>query len=522
MLKLSENIDGSIDIIDNDLIIDNISPNYDLDKSINLLKTFNNSIIENQKLYEFWSVDNFYILPALQEWIFWDYFVPLVKYSELFAKYDLNMIDFKKSSTIEGLIGLNKYKRIIGKQPNIFLRIVKKLLIHILQFLNPVNNILVFDDGMDGFRYKKIKEVFKNKIRYSRIHLLTKKDIFNLFYRKVFYFGFIDIFHKRNNKLLDNFKNFSKIDSHGFNNLIHNIDIKCNEIINSVSHSKKLLKKNKIIKIYGYDQIELIIPLVIAAKSLNIKIITHQHGVISKYHAGWMAPGIPIKYCNIKSDKLVVWGELWKNVMLKHSTKYLEDDIIIGKHLNKDMKLPVERKSNENSNQQKKSLSLLYPYEFMANQKSVALFLNKFIKFGANITIKVRNPSANDIAAGNIAKDSLAYDAELRSKISFTYDLSDKEILQSFDAIICTQSTYALEMMKLNMPIWYLETDFNYMDFIINENIAHKISVDNFDLLFGDNKEYKDLLSPLYDNKIYSKIFNQDNSDQLIINEIIR
>ena len=42
MFKLSENIDGSIDIIDNDLIIDNISPNYDLDKSIELLKIFNN------------------------------------------------------------------------------------------------------------------------------------------------------------------------------------------------------------------------------------------------------------------------------------------------------------------------------------------------------------------------------------------------------------------------------------------------------------------------------------------------
>ena len=522
MLRLSENIDGSIDIIDNDLIIDNILPNYDLDKSINLLKNFNNSIIGDKKLYEYWSVDNFYILPALQEWIFWDYFVPLVKYNKLFAKYDLTMIDLKNSSTIEGLIGLNKYKKIISKQPNILLRIVKKFLIYILQFLNPVNNILVFDDGMDGFRYKKIKEVFKNKIKYSRIHLLTKKDIFNLFYRKVFYFGFVDIFHKKNDKLSNNFKNYSNIDSYGFNMFIQNIDIKCNEIINSVSRSKKLLKKNKIKKIYGYDQIELIIPLVIASKSLNIKIITHQHGVITKYHAGWIAPGIPEKYCNIKSDKLIVWGKLWKNNILKYSTKYLENDIVIGKHLNKDMKLSVKRKSNKSFNEQKKSLSLLYPYEFMANQKSVALFLNKFIKFGANITIKVRNPSANDIAAGNIAKDSLAYDAELRSKISFTYDLSDKEILQSFDAIICTQSTYALEMMKLNMPIWYLETDFNYMDFIINENIAHKISVDNFDLLFGDNKEYKDLLSPLYDNKIYSKIFNQDNSDQLIINEIIR
>ena len=165
MLKLFENIDGSIDIIDNDLIIDNILPNYDLDKSINLLKTFNNSIIGDKKLYEYWSVDNFYILPALQEWIFWDYFVPLVKYNKLFAKYDLNMIDLKNSSTIEGLIGLNKYKKIISKQPNILLRIVKKFLIYILQFLNPVNDILVFDDGIDGFRYKKIKDVFKNKIK---------------------------------------------------------------------------------------------------------------------------------------------------------------------------------------------------------------------------------------------------------------------------------------------------------------------------------------------------------------------
>ena len=47
---------------------------------------------------------------------------------------------------------------------------------------------------------------------------------------------------------------------------IQNIDIKCNEIINSVSRSKKLLKKNKIKKIYWYDQIEFIIPLVIDSK----------------------------------------------------------------------------------------------------------------------------------------------------------------------------------------------------------------------------------------------------------------
>ena len=302
---------------------------------------------------------------------------------------------------------------------------------------------------------------------------------------------------------------------------IQNIDIKCNEIINSVSRSKKLLKKNKIKKIYGYDQIQFIIPLVIASKSLNIKIITHQHGVITKYHAGWIAPGIPEKYCNIKSDKLIVWGKLWKNNILKYSTKYLENDIVIGKHLNKDMKLSVKRKSNKSFNKQKKSLSLLYPFEFMANQKSVGLFLNKFIQFGANITIKVRNPSPNDIAAGNIKRDSLSYDKELRKNIKFVYDLSDEEIIESFDAILCTQSTYALEMMKLNIPIWYLETDLKFIDFIIDDNIAHKIAFKDIDLLFDENKEYVKIFSPLYDYKKYSEIFDQENSDQLIIDEII-
>ena len=74
-------------------------------------------------------------------------------------------------------------------------------------------------------------------------------------------------------------------------------------------------------------------------------------------------------------------------------------------------------------------------------------------------------------------------------------------------------------MMKLNIPIWYLETDLKFIDFIIDDNIAHKIVFKDIDLLFDENKEYVKIFSPLYDNKKYSEIFDQENSDQLIIDE---
>ena len=98
MLRLIENIDGSVDVIKNKKIIDKILPEYNLEESLELLKDFNNVIIDNKKIYEKWKSGEYYILPALQEWIYWDYFVPIVKYRDLFKKYDLNRIDFKKSS----------------------------------------------------------------------------------------------------------------------------------------------------------------------------------------------------------------------------------------------------------------------------------------------------------------------------------------------------------------------------------------------------------------------------------------
>ena len=109
----------------------------------------------------------------------------------------------------------------------------------------------------------------------------------------------------------------------------------------------------------------------------------------------------------------------------------------------------------------------------------------------------------------------------IREKINFVYDLNDEEIVSSFDAVLCTQSTYALEMMKLNMPIWYLETDLNFIDFVTINKIAHSVTFDDASKILERKDVYSNFFMPLYDENKYNSLFSQESSDQSIINQIL-
>lgn len=522
MLRLIENIDGSVDVIKNKKIIDKILPEYNLEESLELLRDFNNVIIDNKKIYEKWKSEEYYILPALQEWIYWDYFVPIVKYRDLFKKYDLNRIDFKKSSFSYSNVGLAKYRRLVRKNPNIFLRIAKMIIIYILQIVHTSKDMLVFDDGLRGFRYSRIKKILPlHNVNYSRVHLLTLIDFFSIFKNKAFYYGYSFFFSKNIKISLKPFGSLALIDPWGFPKFLENLDIKCNSIINSVSYANKILKRNKIKVIYGYDQIEDILPLVIAAKKSSIKVITSQHGVLTKFQPGWLAPGIDKNFCNLKPDKLIVWGDFWKDNIIENSSKYLESDIFVGKHINKDMTL---RKFEDNYQKDiigKKNISLIYPFEFMANKIVVNKFLKKFLDSGCKITVKLRVASKNDPAGGDMKRDILSFDKDIREKINFIYELSDEEIINLYDIVLCTQSTFAFEMMKFNKPIWYLDTDFHMIDCIANKNLAHRITLENASTIVEKRNINSNFYKPLYDDSQYKSVFNQGIHDQTIIDQIL-
>ena len=98
--------------------------------------------------------------------------------------------------------------------------------------------------------------------------------------------------------------------------------------------------------------------------------------------------------------------------------------------------------------------------------------------------------------------------------------MSEDEI-KNYDAVICTQSTYALEMMKLNIPIWYLDTDLNFIDFITENKIAHKVRLNEAESIVLNKNDYIQYYSPRYDKKIYKELFNQDVGDSEIADAIL-
>ena len=70
MIRINENINGVIDIYEKDQLIDQIIPDYDLDKSIDLLKNLTTLKFITKKFIKFGNQKNYYILQAYKNGFF--------------------------------------------------------------------------------------------------------------------------------------------------------------------------------------------------------------------------------------------------------------------------------------------------------------------------------------------------------------------------------------------------------------------------------------------------------------------
>ena len=128
-----------------------------------------------------------------------------------------------------------------------------------------------------------------------------------------------------------------------------------------------------------------------------------------------------------------------------------------------------------------------------------------------NITIKLR-PQGD----GDIQSDLYSYSKSIQDNADFVYDLKDSE-LRTFDAVICTQSIFSVEMMRFNTPIWYLETSVPFLKNIADDGYAHFLNIDEVNNFNNQEDLYK-YLKPKYNLKDYKNIFSDIRlSDQIKI-----
>ena len=515
MYIIEENKNQSICVTDRNGKKINFLPRSDLNKSLSLLKEFNNiKNKEGKKIFSIWKVNGIYIYPALQEWLFWNFFVGLVQNKELLnylhnKKFKIKKNNYYTVSSFQRMHNVLNYKR----------PIIIKIIYNFLSFVLSKNKLfngsfLLNDEGPFSFRFKKLKLILDKKYKFFKLERIVFDSLFSInnSIKKIF-FGYLPLkskeishtFNLDNIILLDEY-----ISKDQLTNLIESINYKCNEIEYQINNYLPILKQNKPNLLLTYDQIENALPIIACLRILDVKVLSFQHGPFSIYHAGWLAPGIDSEFCNLKPNKIIVWGQYWKNFLIKHSNKYNQNEIQVGPHLNKKISYEWPEEKSQNKSKDLKSLNILIPYEFLANNIEISEYLRVFPALGWKTVVKLRPEKKIDRET-----DKLSYDQDIRSKIEFREEISDQELL-NFDAVVCTQTVFAVEMMRFNVPIWYLDTSVPFLKHIADNGIAHQLSLTEIQSFSLDIDKVKKYLKPKYSIKDYMAIFNNMKLDDYI------
>ena len=524
MLSILENKNESISVYENDNCIRSFKAETDLDKSVELLKLFNNiTTIDGRKIYKLWKYEDYWYYAGFQEWLYWDFFVGLVQHKAV--RSFLHQKKYEFSSAPYYVNGrLHRMHEVLHGRHSIF----KKVLLNGFCYFKRLfrkslkDSILLHDDGHDGFRFRYLKTVLgKLNIPYSRVeypnlnNVISKESNQSSYWsggKKLSYRSFKDLFDYSQIGELKEYITESE-----FFRLIDAVNVRCEDAIYETKLAFKDLEFRPPKLFITYDQIERVLPLVVACRINGIEVMSYQHGPITRYHAGWLGYGIPERYCNAISDQLIMWGEHWRDHLCSLSNKYNASNTKVGAHLNKTISY---ESFTEYSNARKDcdvdlaNLKILVPFEFLADNIVISRYLEVFLDYGWTVCVKLRPIEDEDTDS-----DRYAFSKKVREKANFVYELSDTE-LASFSAVICTQSIFAVEMMRFSVPIWYLETSVPFLSNIVRAGIAQFVTM-NLISKFDQKETLRPFLNPIYTDSHYHSVFSDISMDTFLLTELL-
>lgn len=463
-------------------------PDYDLDKARELLLEFQDlKDIEGNILKNNYCREDYNWYPAMVSQLYWQVFFQYVKYKPLVGRY------------INGEVGFHFLNG--GNFNNLINTLMRPALertfkINLLFSLVAGNNRLLFKRnkaGMlfyrfssDDFRTREIKKTL-DELGTNYIQVLRptriKEVLLSILRHEPYYFvGNVpkqNIFN--NNYPMENLDSYKK---YLFKKAVNLVEWSISGFVSEYKEHCSQFTGKQLKIFYGLDDANgYIFPVLYACQKNGIKTVALQHGTYTRRHAAYVMDGIDPKSYRW-FEKLIVWGDYWKEHLLHISKVHEADRIVIGSN-----KIP--RDYNIGSALKSKPKNILIPYEFLTNTQTVGKYVMKFIELGYTVYFRPRTDEAleDQVAAYGLTKECI-------SKLKIAEEL-DNWLMEDIDIIAGNMTTLIYELMPYNKIVWILETEFKLIEDLVEEGYAHKVRYEDLDHL--DEKYFqRTIVDPAY------------------------
>lgn len=444
-----------------------------------------------------------------QEFIFWQYFRNFSKYEDVFRFFGeqngKKIIQTKKaSSNLRRILEIDPaskitprflFKPIIGGLTHFILKsaawLISCLAIGKLIFKKGQKIIYSPDKcsvlGCDFRIYPLYKYLRENKKKYAEIfHTgLGKEFLGNFLKRKRIAIYLESLIWRRDKaKFATDGVDLSRLPRHlavFFVFLFKEMSRRMSNSRQLISKLGKILSNISVKEIIALDDMRYTNELAVVCRENDIKIYGLQHGQFTKYHVGWMNYEIPQERA-ITFNKLFVWNDYWRNVLLKYSSQYNEQNVLVGGWLRRLPEIAWKRKKIIEGKE--KSISLMLPFEIVLSSEEIRKYARKFLSLGIKIFFKIR-PDLSRKKQFDFYGFSPADDVIVVDKI-------DGSILSQIDAVAGVYSTFLSEMIYYEKPLIQLDCSFDLGHYLKDDNLAAQLPKDfNLEILRDLIKNYR-------------------------------
>ncbi len=197
------------------------------------------------------------------------------------------------------------------------------------------------------------------------------------------------------------------------------------------------------------------------ARKLGIETIAVQTGPFRKLNVGWICPGIPPEYC-IGHSIFLVWNDYWQRVLGEISNVYRTSRVLACGHIRPGSLRLAPRPARPPGS----PVRVLFAWEFLADPAETAAYVNAMLARGLEVYFKLR-PDTPDAV-------QLRFLPEARLHLLRTFT---EETLHCLDVCAGTFTTVMYELHHLGLPLWYFPMSHDFGHRIAADGIARQIDL---------------------------------------------